>query len=124
MPVEKVKLPLLDNHKQFQDWKLSLENHLRRNDMLDPVVNTLRKNEYYEMREHGTDDADEVVFRRTGRPDTEENRVTWDDKQLSAFRDLSVKASQFLTGRARTLIQQNKCTNLVEIMLTMLIAFG
>ena len=119
--VEKVKLPLLDGKNQCQDWKFSLENHLRRNEMLEPVFNMMRKHDYYGVRGGGDD---EITFRRTGRPDTEDNHVSWGDEQLSAFRDLGVKASQFLTGRARTLIQQNKCTNVVEIMLTMLIAFG
>ena len=48
--VDNVKLPLLDGKNQYQDWKFSLENHLRRNEMLEPVLNTIRKHDYYEVR--------------------------------------------------------------------------
>ena len=90
--------------------------------MLEPVKNMISNHEYYIVKDVGR--VKRIIFRVDGKPDIPDNNVTWDDKQLSVFRDLSSKASQFLTGRARTLIQQNKCGNLVDIMRTMLIAFG
>ena len=122
MPVEKMKLPMLEGKKDYQDWKFSLESHFRRNKMMDVVTNMIRNHEYYVVKDDTKDD--EIIFRVKAKSDTASNRITWDDKQLSVFRDLSSKASFFLTGRARTLIQQNKCANVVDIMRTMLIAFG
>ena len=46
VPVEKMKLPMLEGEREYQDWKFSLESHLRRNDMLDPVTKMIRDHEY------------------------------------------------------------------------------
>ena len=120
--VEKMKLPMLEGKKDYQDWKFSLESHLRRNKMLDPVTKMISDHDYYEVKD--SQRVKRIIIRVKGQPDIPDNNVTWDDKQLSVFRDLSSKASQFLAGRARTLIQQNKCSNVVDVMRTMLIAFG
>ena len=49
--VEKMKLPMLEGKKDYQDWKFSLESHLRRNKMLDPVTKMISDHDYYEVKE-------------------------------------------------------------------------
>ena len=122
--IPKIKLPKLQDKDDYEQWKEEVFNALEGYELDEIVRNLVSNHEYYVWMPNGRDNSDEVRFRRNHRPLHTQKEEELDDKQITCFYDVSYAARPSMEGRAKTLVPQNKCTNIVEIISLLNVHFG